>query len=155
MGFFDFIKEAGDRDGIDRTGATETDKKELQTQNTVIRKIQGKRLSIEGLKADFDDGTVVLTGKALDQATREMAVLLAGNTTGVARVDDRMTAGATGAGATPSAMYTVKKGDTLSAIAQRELGAASRWKDLLAANQPMITDADKIYPGQVLRIPKP
>lgn len=47
--------------------------------------------------------------------------------------------------------YTVKKGDTLSAIAQRELGAASRWPEIARLNA--IPNFDLIYPGQVLRIP--
>lgn len=47
--------------------------------------------------------------------------------------------------------YTVQKGDTLSAIAERELGAASRWLEIQQLNS--IPNADLIYPGQTLRIP--
>jgi nucleoid-associated protein YgaU len=47
--------------------------------------------------------------------------------------------------------YTVRKGDTLSAIAQRELGAASRWREIADLNH--IPDPDLIYPGQELRMP--
>lgn len=48
--------------------------------------------------------------------------------------------------------YTVQKGDTLSAIAQRELGAASKWPEIQRLNG--IPNADLIYPGQTLRIPE-
>ena len=53
-----------------------------------------------------------------------------------------------------STTYTVKKGDTLSAIAKETLGSASRYPEIFEANKPMLKDPDKIYPGQVLRIPK-
>ena len=53
-----------------------------------------------------------------------------------------------------SATYTVKKGDSLSKIAKKLYGDASKWKAIFEANQPMIKNADLIYPGQVLRIPK-
>jgi nucleoid-associated protein YgaU len=49
--------------------------------------------------------------------------------------------------------YTVAKGDTLSAIAQREYGAASKWKAIYEANRDTISDPDRIQPGQVLKIP--
>lgn len=47
---------------------------------------------------------------------------------------------------------TVKSGDTLSAIAQRELGAASRYPEIARLNH--LPNADLIYPGQVLQIPE-
>jgi nucleoid-associated protein YgaU len=49
--------------------------------------------------------------------------------------------------------YTVAAGDTLSAIAQREYGAADRWKLIFEANRDQISDPDRIQPGQVLTIP--
>jgi nucleoid-associated protein YgaU len=49
--------------------------------------------------------------------------------------------------------YTVAEGDTLSAIAQREYGAADRWKAIFEANRDQISDPDLIQPGQVLTIP--
>ena len=50
--------------------------------------------------------------------------------------------------------YTVKKGDTLWAIAKRFLGSGSRWKEIYNANKSVIgKDPNLIYPGQVLRIP--
>ena len=49
--------------------------------------------------------------------------------------------------------YTVEPGDTLSHIAQRFYGKASRWQAIFAANRDQLDDADQIVPGQVLRIP--
>lgn len=49
--------------------------------------------------------------------------------------------------------YTVKAGDSLSKIAQRELGDASKWKAIHEANRETITNPDLIHPGQVLNLP--
>ena len=49
--------------------------------------------------------------------------------------------------------YTVKKGDTLSHIAQAHYGKASRWKRIFDANRDQLDDPDRIQPGQVLKIP--
>lgn len=49
--------------------------------------------------------------------------------------------------------YTVVAGDSLSKIAQRELGDASRWRAIYDANRDSIKDPDLIHPGQVLKMP--
>ena len=49
--------------------------------------------------------------------------------------------------------YTVQSGDTLSAIAERQYGKASRWHEIFEANRDQIDDPDLIRPGQVLRLP--
>ena len=57
---------------------------------------------------------------------------------------------------TPSASgktHTVKSGDTLSAIAQKHYGKASRWRAIFDANRDQIDNPDLIHPGQVLKIP--
>lgn len=58
-------------------------------------------------------------------------------------------AGAAAAGRT----YTVKAGDTLSAIAKEHLGSANAYMKIFEANRDQLTDPDKIKPGQVLKIP--
>ncbi len=45
------------------------------------------------------------------------------------------------------------RGDTLSAIAKKYYGDASKYPKIFEANKPMLSDPDKIYPGQKLRIP--
>jgi len=52
-----------------------------------------------------------------------------------------------------STFYTVQKGDTLSAIAKRYYGSTNAYMAIFEANVPMLDDPDRIYPGQVLRIP--
>jgi nucleoid-associated protein YgaU len=58
-------------------------------------------------------------------------------------------AGSAAAGRT----YTVKAGDTLSAIARDHLGNANAYMKIFEANRDQLKDPDKIKPGQVLRIP--
>lgn len=53
-----------------------------------------------------------------------------------------------------SVFYTVKSGDTLSRIAKEQYGSANEYDRIFEANRPMLKHPDKIYPGQVLRIPK-
>lgn len=49
--------------------------------------------------------------------------------------------------------YTVKSGDSLSAIAQREYGDAGAWRRIYEANRDQIDNPDLIHPGQELKIP--
>jgi len=63
--------------------------------------------------------------------------------------------GSPAAAAAPSAArtYTVKAGDTLSAIAKDHLGSAGAYMKIFELNKDQLTDPDKIKPGQVLRLP--
>ena len=49
--------------------------------------------------------------------------------------------------------YTVQKGDNLSKIAKNLLGNANAWKQIFEANRDVLDNPDKIFPGQVLKIP--
>ena len=94
--------------------------------------------------------TVTVSGVAPDQQTKEKIVLCCGNVTGVAQVSDLLTV------ATPadeSQYYTVVKGDTLSKIAKQYYGNANAYPAIFEANRPMLSNPDRIYPGQLLRIP--
>lgn len=55
----------------------------------------------------------------------------------------------------PAQFYTVVKGDTLSKISKQFYGSAQKYNRIFEANRPMLKHPDKIYPGQVLRIPPP
>ena len=138
---------------MEKRKLSDAELKELQTSNTVIREIIGANLQITGLKAEFERGTVVLRGRPADQATHDRAVDIARRVPGVTRVDDRLELQAAAAAGSAARSYTVKKGDTLSEIAARELGAASRWKEIFEANRQTIANPDLIHPGQVLEIP--
>ena len=52
------------------------------------------------------------------------------------------------------AQYTVVGGDTLSGIAEKYYGNASRWTIIFEANRNQIQDPNRIFAGQVLRIPQ-
>jgi len=49
--------------------------------------------------------------------------------------------------------YTVVEGDSLSKIAQKELGDGNRWPEIFDLNKDQIADPDLIYPDQVLKLP--
>ncbi len=49
--------------------------------------------------------------------------------------------------------YVVRPGDTLTAIAQAQLGDGNRWPEIFALNGDVISNPDVIVVGQVLRIP--
>ena len=55
--------------------------------------------------------------------------------------------------ATAGKTYTVKPGDTLSQIAKDQLGSAGSYMKIFELNKDVLTDPDKIKPGQVLRLP--
>ncbi|GHA84082.1 LysM and BON domain-containing protein [Cognatilysobacter bugurensis] len=181
MSIIDFVKGAGEK--IFKPGEAR--------RETAIEKHLA-RYGITGISVEVDGDKATLTGVAKDTATREKAVLIAGNIEGIGSVDDRLRvapqaakpAAATGtaaaaptgqapkpAAAAPAApvaatsasadtgeqwssrTYTVKSGDTLSKIAKEMYGEASKYPQIFEANKPMLEDPDKIYPGQVLRIP--
>jgi len=50
--------------------------------------------------------------------------------------------------------YTVVAGDSLSKIAKREYGDASKWHRIYEANRDKIQNPDLIHPGQVLNLPQ-
>jgi nucleoid-associated protein YgaU len=49
--------------------------------------------------------------------------------------------------------YTIEKGDTLSKIAKEHLGNANAWKRIFEANRDVLDDPDRIFPGQVIKLP--
>ncbi|MBC7622116.1 MAG: LysM peptidoglycan-binding domain-containing protein [Aeromicrobium sp.] len=58
-----------------------------------------------------------------------------------------------GSSSTATKIYEVVSGDSLSKIAKREYGNANAWRQIYEANQDVLKDPDKIYPGQKLKIP--
>ncbi|MES2124413.1 MAG: LysM peptidoglycan-binding domain-containing protein [Gemmatimonadota bacterium] len=59
----------------------------------------------------------------------------------------------TQADGTADRTYTVVSGDSLSKIAKHAYGDGSRWREIFEANRDVLTDPDKIFPGQTLRLP--
>ena len=54
----------------------------------------------------------------------------------------------------PGQNYVVQRGNNLWRIAQRAYGAGTRYVVIYSANPDQIRNPDKIYPGQVFKIPK-
>ena len=170
MSIISFIKEAGEKlFGSQTTAApapaaaapSQADVAALQQKaaadaekaNQAIEAyIASQGLKAEGLDVKFDglSQTVTVSGTAPDQETKEKIVLCCGNVQGVAKVNDLLTVAQP---ADESRYYTVVKGDTLSAISKKEYGNANQYMKIFEANKPMLKDPDKIYPGQLLRIP--
>jgi nucleoid-associated protein YgaU len=157
MGIFSFLKNAGQKlvpgkedAPAERKELSDREVSDLTFQNRLTRFARELGVPVEGLRIRYSNGTAVVEGQAESQAHRENVIIAIGNTEGVEKVEDRMTVTNPGPAAT---FYTVKSGDTLSKIARDHLGNASRYTEIFEANRPMLSDPDKIYPGQVLRIP--
>ena len=54
----------------------------------------------------------------------------------------------------PTATYVVIKGDSLWKIAKKLLGDGTQWKAIFEANSATVKDANRIYVGQTLNIPR-
>ena len=108
---------------------------------------------------EFDDGCATLHGDCVNQATKDSAVLMAGNIKGVEKVvadDMRIDPPKDDKKPEPEEryeFYTIVKGDTLSGIAKNYYGKASDYMRIFEANRDLISNPDKIYPGQKIKIP--
>lgn len=178
MGIFDFVRNAGAKlFGKEKPESYGEPSKPLRTH------VQEHGINADNLQFSFQSGVLIAEGWVPDQDTREKVILIVGNVDGVDKVDDRLQIGrpqATAAGSAPSQFpglpgavgastsmshksageaawssktYTVKSGDTLSKIAKEMYGDSGKYQSIFEANKPMLKDPDKIYPGQVLRIP--
>ena len=168
MGLMSFIKEAGqklfghaDNQAAVQQAQAAPDNAELlakvaaanQTAGTAIEAyIAEQSLSADGLRVAFDGAsqTATVQGQAANQETKEKILLCCGNVQGVAQVDDLMTVAEP---ADESQYHVVERGDTLSAIAKTYYDNAGQYPKIFEANRPMLSHPDKIYPGQMLRIP--
>jgi len=107
--------------------------------------------TVEKLEVEEAGEKIILKGKAKTQEEAEKAIIAAGNTPGVAEVESQIEVEEK----KPAAVfYTVKSGDSLSKIAKAHYGDAMKYPAIFEANKPMLSDPDKIYPGQTLRIPE-
>lgn len=150
MGLFSFIKDAGKKIfGKKETEAPAEVKAELKA-SALLAHVQELGLPFKSLKIALKEDDVVVSGEVENQEDSEKIVLAVGNVEGVDTVDNQMTI----ITPAPEARYhTVVKGDWLSKIAKEYYGDANKYNVIFEANKPMLTDPDKIYPGQVLRIP--
>jgi nucleoid-associated protein YgaU len=161
MGIFSFIASVGEK----LAGAPDDKVAEQAWRQAALKNVPAKLgLPVTDFAVALNGDVAVLTGKVPSREVAEKTVLAVGNTAGVGSVDDRLevapsaapAAGAPAPAVSPaqaSVFYTVKKGDNLSTIAKEHYGAASKYMVIFEANKPMLKDPDKIYVGQVLRIP--
>ena len=164
MGLMSFIKEAGEKlFGGKEAKAAEAAVQSAPTPENVaaLSAVAGKAiadyiatqgLNVSGLDVGFEatTSTVTVAGTVPDQATKEKVLLCCGNVAGVAKVNDMLTVEAP---QPESQWHTVVSGDNLSKIAKKFYGDANKYPLIFEANKPMLKHPDKIYPGQVLRIP--
>lgn len=168
MGLFSFVKSIGEK--ISGGGKIDT--------TSLTAHVKALNLPVEKLllSVSEDRETVDVFGYAADLAVKEKLILAIGNMDGVEKVNDHIRIGTPPAPANVAAapttvaeavaaepvapevaptsvFYTVEKGDTLSKIAKEHYGNANAYNDIFEANQPMLKHPDKIFPGQVLRIP--
>jgi nucleoid-associated protein YgaU len=143
MGVFDFIKSVGEKIGI-------SSEDESPKAEDLKAEVEKHGLEAEGLDVKVEGDTVKVAGAAKSSSIREKIVLALGNTLGISKVEEDIKVDDEEPEAT---FYTVKKGDTLWAISSEHYGNGAKYEAIFEANKPMLTHPDKIYPGQVLRIP--
>ncbi|WP_420862922.1 peptidoglycan-binding protein LysM [Algirhabdus cladophorae] len=143
MGLWSFIKDAGKSIGIGKAEAAEA------PSDAVYAEIKDLGLEADGVTVEVEGDTVKITGEAPSQEVREKIILAAGNIEGVGSVEETITA----PDAKEPVFHTVEKGESLWKISAHYLGSGAKYMEIFEANKPMLSDPDKIYPGQNLRIP--
>lgn len=142
MNLIAFAKTVGRKLGLGKS--KEKDEAALREE---VKKLG---LDSDDVVIEVDGETVKVSGKTTSQAEKEKILLALGNVEGVASVEDHLEVEEPA----PEAEYhTVLRGDTLWAISKKFYGAGSKYMMIFEANTPMLSHPDKIYVGQVLRIP--
>ena len=146
MGLFDFVKDVGRQ-------IFDTD---AEAADNIKQHLEIKTHGLSNLDVQFDDGTVTICGDCTSEAVRERAILIAGNVQGVEKViadDLRAPKPKPEEPKEKTEIYEIVSGDTLGAIAKRYYGNASKYMKIFEANKDIISDPNKLYPGQKIRIP--
>lgn len=159
MGLFSFLKNAGSKlfgkkEEAPKPTTPTVDYAEIERKQKIMLLngvVDTLGLPNENISISMEGSdVVVLSGTCETQADKEKIILALGNVEGIAFVDDRVSV----TNPEPeSVFHTVQKGDTLGKIAKTQYGDASKYPVIFEANKPMLSHPDKIYPGQVLRIP--
>lgn len=145
MGLFDFVSDIGKK----------LFNKEEDASKAVTAHLTEDNPGVEDVKVTVENGVANISGVASTAAAVEKAVLMAGNIAGITNVkidDVKITSGEQLAG--DDEFYVIQKGDTLWKIAEKAYGNGAKYTAIVAANKEVIKDADKIFPGQKIRIPK-
>jgi nucleoid-associated protein YgaU len=136
---------AGAGANIFSNGAAETVK-----ASELVDFIKKLGLTYKNIKIATSGQNVTIEGEVDKQADAEKIAIAVGNVGGVASVQNKMRVTVS---EPASQFYTVVNGDSLSKIAGKFYGDVQKYNTIFEANKPMLSDPDKIYPGQVLRIP--
>jgi len=146
MALFDFFKRDKGKELFEANADAQ------KRAEAIKREIQ--RLGLPGdINVQVEGSKVKVTGDVPDEATRQKLAMIVGNVKYIEAVDDSGLSGVAPQARQPK-VHEVQSGDTLSAIAKKHYGDANAYQKIFAANQPMLKDADDIYPGQVLIIPE-
>lgn len=145
MGLFDFVRNVGKK----------IFDNEEEAPAALAQHINEDNPGIDGLQVEVKDGVATLTGRAQSAEALEKAVLMAGNVMGIESVKaDGMTIADGSQVGSDDEFYVIAKGDTLWKIAQKVYGDGRKYTRIVEVNREVIKDADKIFPGQKIRIPK-
>ena len=119
-------------------------------------------LGVRDLKASVDGKVVTLEGQAANLEAKGRVMLEFNKMVSTENTINRIQVQG-GAAAPPlpgpgapaeTAVYKVRPGDTLGAIAQRFYGKASLYPKIFEANRDVLSNPDLIKVGQKLKIPK-
>jgi nucleoid-associated protein YgaU len=146
MGLLDFARDVGRQ-------IFDTDK---EAADNIKQHIEIGLSGVKNVTVEFDDGVATVCGDCDSQAVREQAILMAGNIKGVEKViadDLNAPASAPEAPVSKDEFYEIKSGDTLGGISKQFYGKSSQYMRIFEANREIISDPNKIYPGQKIRIP--
>ena len=130
MGLFNFVKDAGEKLWDAVTGQHDKDDQAKKVQEHLNKTgiPDADKVNIQ-----IADGKATVTGDGLSQEAKEKILVAVGNISGIASVDDQVKT------ATPATASRIN---------------ANLYNKIFEANKPMLKSPDKIYPGQVLRIPE-
>ena len=164
MGFFDKIKKS--------LGGGEPEKDVTVAPSQLLR---DAGIDPSGLKFGFGTGTISVSGTIATEADRPRILEVLSGIDGIGKVDDHMLVAkpmpdpepepapdptpepapqaAPEAPAEGGRSYTVESGDSLWKIAEAMYGNGSKYPKIFDANRDILDDPDKIFPGQVLKIP--
>lgn len=160
MAIFNFVKQAGQMvsEGLESAKDAAGAVADSISTAAIEAKIKASKLSPRDLALKKVDDDTVKVYAVVDTADEmEELVLMVGNTPGVAKVENAIKVKPEGQNevtAVAPKFYTVQSGDTLSAIAQAQLGDAGRYMEIFNANRNILTNPDAIDVGQTLRIPQ-
>jgi len=145
MGLISFVKNVGEA----IFGASEA---KAATADDLKKELEKNGLDHSNVKVEVNGDKVTVSGTTKSTEEAEKIAIAVGNTVGVQTVQNDIKPAAAGP---ESRFYTVKSGDTLWAISEAEYGKGKgdKYNAIFEANKPMLKSPDKIYPGQVLRIP--